>query len=120
MELHHAPPRRLLQGGRAIHDVAESLGIDASDANIDIEDESVIAWIHTYHSSNVEGLLYAPLSMVLMVAFRRKFDRPEQSERVYRYFNVTEELYDELFSSGSPGGTVWARLRRAGVAFERL
>lgn len=88
-------------------------------ADQDIEDYELV-WIPNYTSSNVDAIAYLPQRRELFIAFRRKYDRPESTQRVYRFPNIDEDLYDDLFSAGSPGGTVWDRLRRTGASYEKL
>lgn len=84
------------------------------------EPEGGERWIMMTASQNVDAIAYNSHSRILLVSFRRKEDRPETLPRMYKYYEVDDDLYDDLFSSGSPGATVWERLRRAGVTFSRL
>lgn len=98
-----------------------ALGIEPADltsAGDPLEGGEIL--IPMYHSSNVEAVAYNKHSHILLVLFRRKSDRPEDTPRGYKYYDVDEELYDDLFSAGSPGGTVWERLRRSGVSYSRF
>lgn len=114
--------KRLINNQEDRENVLSQLGITTADLTSATDDflEGGEILIPTYHSSNVESVGYNPHSKILLVLFRRKIDRPEASPRLYKYYGVDEELYDDLFSAGSPGGTVWERLRRANVPYSRL
>lgn len=98
----------------------QQLGItpaDLTSAGEPLEGGEIL--IPTFHSSNVESIGYNKHTKRLVVLFQRKKDRPESTPRIYIYTDVEDELFDELFSAGSPGHEVWERLRRAGVSYSR-
>lgn len=116
------PDRMFYDTGSNLEKALRDLGIDPVDLGVDLENNEDVggSWIDMYSSSNVDAIAYNPVSQRMLVAFRRKYDRPEGERRLYQYFGVPDDLYDDLFSAGSPGGTVWDRLRRAGYSYNRL
>lgn len=116
MNFDRADPRRdtlIVNTATDFEKALKDYGLEPVDMDVDVDDQGNISatWITLNHSSNVEAIAYNPVNKRLLVAFRRKHDREEMVARTYQYFDVPEDVYDDLFSAGSPGGTVWAQLR---------
>jgi len=60
-------------------------------------------------SSNLDAYKFDPESRELLIQFH--------GGRVYKYFNISQEMADGLGSASSPGGWFWQNLR--GAPFEK-